>query len=215
MFDGAPLVMEQKTAFLERKDAERSARGGGEKRRHRGDDVDDDGSRGGRGGRDEDVGHASVTAEVTKEDVDEYIGEGGMLVSFTFDLPEEEKEKLKGVTFGLVKDSLGGKDAGLEYVEYKAGESDGCARFHSGASAKAAISGESDGKMMIAGFSARVQIMGGDEERSYVEKMLQAKKQAAAERAARERDGKRGGRGGRGRGRGGRNSGYHKRQRKM
>lgn len=208
VFDGAPLEMELKVAFLERKAAERQERVGGDELR---DERRDDGRKrrgdGVAGGEDVDVGK-----EVTEEDIDAEIGDGGMLVQFKFGVPEEELEKLQGVSFGLVKDSLGGKDAGLAYVEYKNGDAQGCVRFTSGKMATAAIANAVDGKMMIAGFEAAIQVLSGDEERTYVRHMLEARQRAAAERASRgARDSSRRG----GRGRGGRNSGYHKRQRKM
>jgi hypothetical protein len=202
VFDGAPLVMEEKVAFLNRKKEERRAAGGSERGERSSGAVDDDAGAGHQ------VGGNSGT--ITDADIDAYIGSGGMLVKFEFVVPGED---LKGkVTFGLVKDSFGGKEKGLEYVEYVSGELSGCARFSSSEQANAAIAGAEDGKILLAGFSARVGILGGEDEREYVRKMLEAKQRAAAQRAAKDSDGR--GKRGRG-GRGGRKSGYHKRQRKM
>jgi lupus La protein len=204
VFDGAPLDMETKLAFLERKAAERL-----ERDERRDDRRDDDRKR--RSAACAEAEDVDARKEVTEEDVDAEIGGGGMLVQFKFGLPEEEREKLQAVSFGLVKDSMGGKDAGLAYVEYNNGDMEGCVRFTSGEMARAAIANAVDGKMMIAGFEAEIQVLAGDEERTYVKNMLDARKRAAVQRASRGgKDSKRGGRG-----RGGRNSGYHKRQRKM
>ena len=209
VYDGAPLEMEMKVGFLERKAAERQARherrDNHDKRRRDGDQRNNHGEH----------DHVDIAPkEVKDEDVDMEIGQGGMLVRFKFALSEEEKDKLQAVSFGLVKDSLGGRDAGLEYVEYKTGGAAGCARFNSADAAKAAISNAADGKLMIAGFEAHAEILKGDEEREYVRHMLEERQRSAAERANRKaQDRKQGGRGGRGRG--GRNSGHHKRQRKM
>ena len=120
VFDGAPLEMETKGAFLERKAAERQARDERQDDRRderQGDRRGVDRKRPGDGCAGE--GDDDPKNEVTEEDVDREIGEGGMLVQFKFVLPEEEREKLQAVSFGLVKDSMGGKDAGLAYVEYK------------------------------------------------------------------------------------------------
>ena len=207
VFDGAPLEMEMKGAFLERKAAERQARD--ERRDERRDDSRGvDRKRSGDGCADE--GDVDPKKGVTEEDVDREIGDGGMLVQFKFVLPEEEREKLQAVSFGLVKDSMGGKDAGLAYVEYKNGDAEGCVRFTSKEMATAAIANAVDGKKMVAGFEATMEVLTGDEERAYVKNMLEVRQRAASERTSR------GGRDGRrdGRGRGGRNSG-HKRQRKM
>lgn len=218
VFDGAPLEMETKGAFLERKAAERQARDERQDDRRderQGDRRGVDRKRPGDGCAGE--GDDDPKNEVTEEDVDREIGEGGMLVQFKFVLPEEEREKLQAVSFGLVKDSMGGKDAGLAYVEYKNGDAEGCVRFTSKEMATAAISNAVDGKKMIAGFEATIEVLTGDEERAYVKNMLEVRQRAAAERASRGgRDGRRDGRGRGSRGgRGGRNSGYQKRQRKM
>ena len=100
VFDGAPLEMETKGAFLERKAAERQARD------ERQDDRRDE-RQGGRRGVDRKrpgdgcagEGDDDPKNEVTEEDVDREIGEGGMLVQFKFVLPEEEREKLSRENF--------------------------------------------------------------------------------------------------------------------
>lgn len=214
VYDGAPIEMERKVAFLEKRAAERQAReqargdrGQGEDgKRRRFDDRDRDRN---RNDNNEPPSPVAVKA-VTDEDVVAEVGAGRTVMRFEFTLPEGEREKLQSVSFGLVKDSLGGREAGLVYVEYESAGIDGCARFNCGEAAKKAVERAEGGKLMIAGFEAAVSVLEGDAERAYVRKMLEAKAVSAAERATRERDGGR--RPGRGRGRGGKHSGYHKRR---
>ena len=219
VYDGAPIEMERKVEFLEKRAAERQAReqarggrpdrGEGEDGKRRRFDDRDRGRDRDRNDNNEPPSPVAVKA-VTDEDVVAEVGAGDTVVRFEFTLPEGEREKLQSVSFGLVKDSLGGREAGLVYVEYESAGIEGCARFNCGEAAKKAVERAEGGKLMIAGFEAAVTVLEGDAERAYVRKMLEAKAVSAAERATRERDSGR--RPGRGRGRGGRNSGYHKRR---
>jgi lupus La protein len=103
------------------------------------------------------------------------------------------------VTFGLVKDSFGGREAGLQYVDYAPGDKEGHARFDAPAAAAAALAAGAGGKMMVAGYEAAVRVLEGEEEVGYMGRV-------ASQRAERERreggGGRGGGRRGRGRGRG-------------
>ena len=123
----------------------------------------------------------------------------------------------QGVTFGLVKDSLGGKEAGLLFVDYQQGQKVGQARFESPEAAKRAMN---DGMVsrnastpgnktrLVAGFEATVRILQGKEEEEFYERVEAAREKRAKEDRDVERErntmrgGSRGRGGGRGRGRG-------------
>ena len=109
---------------------------------------------------------------------------------------------MQAPTFGLIKDTFGGRhDGGVQYVDYQQGGKVGHVRFDTAAHATKALEGAADGKMMVAGYSAAVRVLEGEEEEAYM-------KVAAVQRAeaAKQRE-QSGGRGGRGRGRGGRGGG--------
>jgi len=111
------------------------------------------------------------------------------------------------ITFGLVKDSFGGKDRGLQYVEYTPGTTLGHARFATPEAALAALAEAEEGKRLIAGYSAEVKLLEGEAETEYMKKVAQDRAKAENQRKNDTRgEGRRGGRGGRrgGGGRGGR-----------
>ncbi len=161
-------------------------------------------------------GDASTDAPVEPVEivVEPYIS--GCVVQFDFGT---ETNFADPVTFGLVKDSFGGRERGLEYVEYTAGATIGYARFASPEAALAALAEAEEGKRLIAGYSAAVKLLEGDEESEYMKKVAENRAKADANRGNDNRGGGRGGRGrggrGGGRGRGGRGGGRggNKRQR--
>ena len=183
VFDGAPLRMERKTAFIKRKQEERQERAniaGGE--REDGDGVDGETAAGGA--------HEEIDMEA--------LGlKSGTIVTFDFG---KDTSFDKEVSFGLIKDSFGGKESGLVYVEYESGEKDGVARFASEENVKAVLEGCENGKRMLAVYEATLKVLEGNEEKEYIKKVVAMRKKKAAdqERQAAHQKGK----GGRGRGRG-------------
>lgn len=168
-FDGAKLVMEPKTEFIKRKEEERLSRAGHEKE--------------------------ELEQEIKVEDaeIDAFGAEPGTFVKFDFG----DTQLGDNVTFGLIKDSFGGKEKGLLFVEYTHGDSIGYARFASSDDAKAIL--QEDGKKMLAGFEACLSILEGSEEKEYIKKVIFLRKKAALDRAKKDKQSG----GGRGRGRGG------------
>ncbi|EFN54683.1 hypothetical protein CHLNCDRAFT_135301 [Chlorella variabilis] len=81
------------------------------------------------------------------------------------------------------------------------GDTSGTVRFEGASQAQAALGKAEDGRMLIAGYSAAVRVLEGEEEEAFM------KRRAAAQRAAAQKRKDSGGRGGRGGGRGGRGRG--------
>lgn len=189
VFDGAPLTMEKKAEFVKRKEEERHARKNSPYNNDTTSTLKKD---------DGDVTEKKEEViEVGEKEIEEFGAVPGTFVKFDFggaDLKD-------GVTFGLVKDSFGGKDSGLMFVEYKQGEQTGCARFSTKETAQAALDACTDGKRLLAGFEATLTILEGEEEKEYIKKVIIMRKKAAIERAKKEKQG------GGGKGRGGKRSG--------
>ncbi|KAI8102218.1 hypothetical protein M9435_005824 [Picochlorum sp. BPE23] len=186
VFDGAPLAMEKKAEFVKRKEEERHARKNSPYNNDTALKTDNHASE-----KKEEV------IEVGEKEIEEFGAVPGTFVKFDFggaDLKD-------GVTFGLVKDSFGGKDSGLMFVEYKQGEQTGCARFSTKETAQAALDACTDGKRLLAGFEASLTILEGEEEKEYIKKVIIMRKKAAIERAKKEKQG------GGGKGRGGKRAG--------
>lgn len=134
----------------------------------------------------------------------------GCLVRFDFGA---ETTFSDNVTFGLVKDSFGGKESGVLYVEYEENEKKGMARFRTPEQAQAALKEANEGgKRLIAGYQAVLKLVEGEEEAAYMKNMAETRAKAEKERHAGggKRGGGRGGRGGR-RGGGGRGGGRGRR----
>ncbi|PRW45723.1 la 1 [Chlorella sorokiniana] len=208
VFEGAPLKMEPKLDYIKRKEEERKSRpnaapaggaggaaGGaagapaaGRKRRA---EAEPEGG--------EEGGEDAAAGEEAEVEVPEY--EPGCILAFDFG----EAEFAEPPTFGLIKDTFGGRqDGGVQYVDYQQGGKVGHVRFDTAAHASKAAEGAADGKMMVAGYSAGVRVLEGEEEEAY---MKTAAKQRAEAAKQRDQRGGRGGRGGGGRGRGGRGRG--------
>lgn len=221
VFEGAPLQLEPKVEYMKRKEEERHARfnspynnnnydnHGGHQvefnkppvslKRPRGDAGDSTFREGGMHHRSSGPLEGSKTFEREHERGRERELIPGCILEFYFGSDPRFKEP---VTFGLVKDSFGGRDRGLQYVDYTPGDKLGYVRFGTpDAAVAAAREVDKDGTRMIGGYPATVRLLWGEEERQYLEKAQAAR--ADAERAPRGRGGSRG-RGGRGHPRGGR-----------
>jgi len=190
-FEGAPLVLEPKVDYVKRKEEERHARpnsphnnianpgpAGPKRAREEEDDQEVAAATGadgepGREGRGE---GAEAEEAVT---VPEFVP--GCLVYFDFGTTTTFGEN--PVSYGLVKDSFGGKERGLSYVDYSSGDTQGIARFASPEAAAAAIaeSGE-NGRRMIAGYEATVRAAVAEEEIEYMKKVAAAKAVSGKER---------------------------------
>lgn len=179
VYDGATLVMEPKVDFMKRKEEEKLARVHAAQKER------------------EDVEKA---IEVLDAEIEEFGAEPGTFVKFDFgDVTLGDT-----VTFGMIKDSFGGKEKGLLFVEYTHGDTVGYARFSSSAEAQAAL--EENGKRLLAGFEATLTVLDGEDEKEYIKKVLVLRKKAALDRAKKDKQGRGSGRG-RGRGRGGNRGG--------
>lgn len=124
VYDGAPLQMETKLAFIARKEEDKAAAasaaaakpggaaGGearGRKRRAEGEPEPADGEEG------EDGAGASAEAEAAEVEVPPY--EAGCVLRFEFGA---DVAFAQPPTFGLVKDSFGGRqEGGVVYVDYE------------------------------------------------------------------------------------------------
>ncbi|KAI7838439.1 hypothetical protein COHA_007702 [Chlorella ohadii] len=179
VYEGAPLSMEPKLAYIQRKEAERKSRPGaapaggvpaapaaaptaGRKRRAEGEP--EGGQRGGDGGA---AAAAAAAAEEGGEAAEVEVGEyePGCVVAFDFG----EAEFAEAPTFGLIKDTFGGRhDGGVQYVDYQQGGKVGHVRFDTAVHATKALEGAADGKMMVAGYSAAVRVLEGEEEEAYM-----------------------------------------------
>jgi lupus La protein len=186
-FQGAPLVLEPKLDYMKRKEEERHARPNSPYTEGKIDAENfkstDKGE--GREGRDE-----ISTEQAAGEDTAIENYEPGCLLKFDFG---EDVEFGDPVTFGLVKDSFGGKGKGMEYVEYTAGEKSGIARFSSPTAAQEALAECEDGKRLIAGYPATLTLMQGDEEKTYMQRVLRAKAAAEGQRVRQGQPSKKGG----------------------
>ncbi|KAL4442520.1 hypothetical protein ABPG77_005104 [Micractinium sp. CCAP 211/92] len=212
VYEGAPLTLEPKLEFIKRKGEERAAREAAapaaegaaaaaaaapasRKRRAEGEP--------GEGDEGEEAGGEGAAAEAAAEeepDLGDY--EPGCVLHFDFG----DAEFAEAPTFGLVKDTFGGrKEGGVQFVEYSQGAKSGNVRFDTPAQAQAALGRAEDGKLMVAGYSAALRILEGEEEVAFLK--AAAKQRAEAEKRRKEEGGGRGGRGGRGGGRGGRGRG--------
>ena len=178
VFDGAKLEMEQKVEFVKRKEEEKRARVSAAQKEEE---------------------EEKKIIHVDDAEIEGFGAEPGTFVKFDFG----DATLGDGVTFGMIKDSFGGKEKGLMFVEYTNGESVGYARFSSSSEARAALG--DDGKQMLAGFEASLSILEGEDEKEYIRKVLVLRKKAALDRSKKEKSS--GGGRGRGRGRGGHRGG--------
>ena len=195
IFDGARLKMEPKLEFVKRKQEERHAKKN---------------SPHNPAAKTENGGNISKPAEITVDDkeIEEFNMSSGSCVKFDFGSVEFKDP----VTFGLVKDSFGGKGSGLKFVDYEQGETTGYARFETPLDAKTIVEQSENGKRMLAGYEATLTVLQGDDEREYIKKVIAIRKKAASQRQPdnskfkKRKFGDQRGRG-RGRGRGGRGRG--------
>lgn len=171
-FQGAPLVLEPKLQYMKRKEEERHARPNSPYADAKNDESN---------AQSTDKGATVENETVEALEDDNY--EPGCLVKFDFG---EDVEFGDPVTFGLVKDSFGGKNKGLEYVEYTAGEKSGIARFSSPTAAQEALDECDNGKRLIAGYSATLTLIQGEEEKTYMHRVLRAKAAAEEQRQGRQ-----------------------------
>ncbi len=145
---------------------------------------------------------AGGDAEAAAAGPDEAVMEpftSGCVIRFDFGV---DTDFVDPVTFGLVKDSFGGKEVGLSYVDYTTGENVGHARFATPEGAAAAMADAEGGKRLIAGYEAAVVVLEGEEEAAYMKVMSAKRAEAGKAREAGGGGGRRGGGRGRGRGRG-------------
>ncbi|KAK2078621.1 hypothetical protein QBZ16_003461 [Prototheca wickerhamii] len=99
-------------------------------------------------------------------EVEDYVP--GCCVAFDFG---EDCEFAEVPTFGLVKDSFGGKMAGLKYADYNQGDKNGVVRFATPEEAKAIVEGADEaGTIMVAGYKAAIKVLEGEEEKEYMAK---------------------------------------------
>ncbi|PSC69422.1 la 1 [Micractinium conductrix] len=211
MYEGAPLTLEPKLAYIARKEEVRKSRPGaagaadgkpaaaaaGRKRAAEGEAGEEGGAAAaGEGGE----AAAQETAEAEVE-VGQY--DPGCVLNFDFG---EEAQFEEAPTFGLVKDTFGGRDGGVQFVDYNTGDKAGQVRFDTPEQAAGAAAKAEGGKLMVAGYSAAVRVLEGEEEVAYMKRRAQQRAAADKRRAESGGGGRgRGGRGGgRGRGRGGR-----------
>lgn len=174
VFDGAKLVMEPKVEFIKKKEEEKRARATA---------------------AEQEKEEEEKAIHVEDAEIEEFGADPGTFVKFDFG----DVGLGDNVTFGMIKDSFGGKDKGLMFVEYTKGDAIGYARFTSSSEAKAAL--EESGKRMLAGFEASLSVLEGEDEKEYIRKVLALRKKAALDRSKKEKQSQGGGRG-RGRGRG-------------
>jgi hypothetical protein len=166
-------------------------------------------------GKTENGGNTLKAAEITVDDkeIEEFNMSAGSCVKFDFGSVEFNDP----VTFGLVKDSFGGKGNGLKFVDYEQGETTGYARFETPLDAKTIVEQSENGKRMLAGYEATLTVLQGDDEREYIKKVIALRKKAASKRESDNSKFKKrkfGDQRGRGRGRrGGRGRGGQKRPR--
>lgn len=178
--EGAKLELEGKVDYMKRKEEERHAKpnspyntvnqGTGanasanltnNNKRPREEDNTD--------GADAAPAPAAAAAPVAVEvQVEPYTS--GCVVQFDFGTGTEFADP---VTFGLVKDSFGGRDRGLQYVDYTPGTTLGHARFATPEAALAALAEAEEGKRLIAGYSAAVKLLQGEEESDYMKKVAE------------------------------------------
>ena len=199
VFAGAPLNMEAKTAYLVRKQEQRHARPNSPynpasaAKAHK--------AKGKRKAEAEAEAEEDAEGEQQQgggEEAEEPQYDPGCVVHFTFG----DQEFVEAPTYFLIRDSFGGNEAGVKYVDYEAGAREGNARFGSAEQAQAALeaAGE-EGGPMVAGYPVTLRALEGEEEVAYMKSV--AAQRAKAVRVERT-TGSRGGRGGRGGGRGGR-----------
>jgi hypothetical protein len=224
-FAGAPLVVERKSEYMKRAEANGELENGGmnSPRQHRSNGTQGQGEFGRDNRRDREFrGNAGVrdregidapswkrrreedTVDAGARDGERAPGSAPAKVEFVpgcvveFDFGHETVFQAT-VTFGLVKDSFGGKDAGVEYVDYADGAKVGQVRFASPQAAQAAMKAANDkNSRMIAGYDATLRVLQGEQEEAFYEKVVAA-------RARSERERERGGGGGRKSGKYGRN----------
>lgn len=216
--DGAKLELEGKVEYMKRKEEERHAKpnspynnatqGTGSNANMTSNNKRPREEEGGDGADAAPAPDAPAAEPVAVEvQVEPYTS--GCILQFDFGTGTEFADP---ITFGLVKDSFGGKDRGLQYVEYAPGTTLGHARFATPEAALAALAEAEDGKRLIAGYSAAVKLLQGEEEGDYMKKVAQDRAKSENQRGNDTRGGRRRG-GGRGFGRGGR-GGRGKRQKK-
>ncbi|KAK9841853.1 hypothetical protein WJX81_007447 [Elliptochloris bilobata] len=218
-YAGAPLALQRKQDFIAKKAAERQQ--AKQARVANGisaaaaavppsGDAPGEAASGGAvsGGGDEAAGAEPTAAQPAAEEVPVFVP--ACVVHFEF----EAEEAAEDVGYPEVKTGLGGRDAGIFYVEYQKGDKQGLARCKDADSAKALLERDG-GTVTISGQDASLRLLEGEEELAFYKRMADAKRakderygQSANGRggfAGRKRDrdfGGRGGHGGRGRGRG-------------
>eukprot|EP00890_Picochlorum_soloecismus_P001356 jgi/Picsp_1/2220/NSC_05684-R1_rna binding protein len=195
-FDGARLKMEPKLEFVKRKQEERHAKKNSPYNP--------------AAPKTENGANACKPVKITVDDkeIEEFNMSAGSCVKFDFGSVTFNDP----VTFGLVKDSFGGKGSGLKFVDYEPGDTTGYARFETPLDAKNIVEQSENGKRMLAGYEATLTVLQGDHEREYIKKVIAIRKKAASQRQSenskfkKRKFGDHRGRG-RGRGRGGRRGG--------
>lgn len=224
VFAGAPIVLEPKADFVARRAVEKAA--AAERAEKRKAEAGEQGEGADEKNEDGDARGAKRARGADAADVTEAETEAapaftpGCAVRFVFSAPSEFHEP---PTFAMIKDTFGGRDGGIRYVEYETGASQGTVRFDAPETAKKALdrgTAQEEGKasdasdkaaaalsLQIAGYPATIRLLEGDEEAEFYKADAAARKAAEAAKAAKGGRGGRGGRGRGGRGRGGRGRG--------
>ncbi|GAB4816086.1 hypothetical protein N2152v2_003132 [Parachlorella kessleri] len=204
-FEGAPILLEPKLAYMQRKADERHAKPNSpfnkaEEGEAAAEPSAPPAADGGEAVMEEDAAEpaAEPAAKAADAAVPDYTP--GCLLHFDFG-GEELGDDVK---FGTVKDSFGGRDGGVGFVDYQQGQQTGHVRFRDPEQAQEVLGKLEEGTMLVAGVKAAVRLVEGEEEKAY---MVKAAKEREARNAAGGGRGGRGGGRGRGRGRGGRGGG--------
>lgn len=161
-FEGAPLRLEWKREYMKKKEEERHARPNSLSNTI-------------NSVKQAEAEQPQSEAEAPDVEVPTY--EEGCIVEFDF----ADVEFASAPTYGLIKDSFGGKSAGLAFVDYESGDKIGHARFMSSVQAQKALEQCSEGKLQLAGYEARARLLEGDEEKDHMKKVAAGKAKAAQE----------------------------------
>ena len=197
VYAGAPIRFERKEDFIKRKGEENEKR-----KAQKISEMEQRVNGAGKRPREEDV---NGDAEREDKPIEPVSYTPGCVLEFHFG---DASFGDQVVTFGLVKDSFGGKEAGLKFVDYVQGEKVGQARFESPEAAQKAMEevststdekGEERKTRLIAGFEAAIKILEGKEEEEFHRRVQAAREKKSSE----DHRGKGNKSRGRGRGRGG------------
>jgi len=205
VFEGAPVRVEAKSAFVERKLADRAAAAAARAAAGEAEPAGDapaavatpakaDGADGGAA-----AAPAATAAPAVAAAPLAY--EPGKVVAFTL---AADAPGAAALTYNEVKAAFGGREAGAVFVEYEDGGTSGAVRFKSAEDAGAAVAkGGSEAGLVLCGAKAAVSLLEGEAEVAYYARSTAARARAEAAGGG----GGRGGRGGGGRGGGGRGGG--------